>query len=196
MKINKALEKERKNNSIFFIFMILLFIFLPILTLLSENKSLFLNIYLGLIEVLIIIALIRKSNYNKLKFSCINSKLRIKSGLFEKEVNILCDRIALVHTIKRDKDIEIILVSTSTFRNKNFKNISKEFLKSYSEASEEYLKIKRLNPEENYYFWIIKYGDLKKYILLDMVYSNCVKATYTSSAIENIKIAREKVDLY
>lgn len=196
MNINKALKKERKNNKIFFIFMMLLFIFLPILALLSQNKDLFFIIYLVFIEVLIIIALIRKSNYNKLNFSCINSKLKIKSGLFKKEVNILCDKIALVHTFKINEDIKIILISTSRFRNKNFKKMSMEFLRRHPEASEEYLKIKKINPEENYYFFTIKYGGLKKYLLLDTIYANCVKASYTSSAIENIKIAREQIDLY
>ena len=196
MKINKALKKEKRNNKIFFVFMSLLFIFLPIIAVLSQNKDLFFIIYLVIIETLIIIELIKKTNYNKLKFYCSNSKLKIKSGLFKREVNILCDKIALVHTIKSNKDIKIILISTSRFRNKNFKKISKEFLKNYSEASEEYLKIKKLNPEENYYFLIIKYGGLKKYILQDTIYINCVKASYTSSAIENIKVAREQVDLY
>lgn len=196
MNINKALKKERKNNKIFFVFMILLFIFLPILALLSQNRDLLFITYLVFIEILIIIALIRRGNYNKLNFSCINSKLKIKSGLFKKEVNILCDKIALVHTFKTNEDIKIILLSTSRFRNKNFKKISMEFLRSYPEASEEYLKIKKINPEENYYFFTIKYGGLKKYLLLDIIYINCVKASYTSSAIENIKIAREQIDLY
>ena len=32
--------------------------------------------------------------------------------------------------------------------------------------------------------------NLRKYIFLDNIYRNCVKAAYTTSAIENIKIAR------
>lgn len=196
MKITKALKKERKNNKIFFIFMSVLFIFLPTLTLLSKNKDLFFIIYLIIIELLIIIALIRKSNYNRLKFSCSNGKLKFKSGLFKKEINILCEKVALVHTFKSNEDMKIVIISTSRFRNKNFKKISREFLKNYSEASEEYLKIKKINPEDEYYFLIIRYGGLKKYILLDTIYINCVRASYTSSAIENIKVARDQIDLY
>ena len=36
---------------------------------------------------------------------------------------------------------------------------------------------------------------LKKYNLLDEIYKNCVRASYTSSAIENIKIAREQIEI-
>ena len=151
--------------------------------------------YLGIIEVLIIIACINKLNYHKLRFSCINNKLKFKSGLFSKESVVLCDKVVIVHTDKCKEEMDIILISTVRFRNKYLKPVSKAFLKKYPEASEEYIKIKKINPEDSYYFQIIRRGALKKYTLLDDIYRNCVRASYTASAIENIKIAREQIEL-
>lgn len=196
MKITKALKKEKKSIRNFFIIMILLFIFLPIITFLSQINSLFLVGYLLFIEILIVIALINKLNYHNLKFSCTNNKLKFKSGIFTRESTILCDKIVVVHTYKEKEDMEIIIMSTVKFRNKYLRPVSKGFLKKFPEASNEYLRIKKLEPEESYYFQIIRKGALKKYILLDTIYKNCVKASYTASAIENIKIAREQIEIY
>ncbi|MGG7142203.1 hypothetical protein ACQPVP_01875 [Clostridium nigeriense] len=195
MKIHKALKKERRHKKHFFILMITLFIVLPLIAFLSEIKSLFLWAYLGFIEILIIISCINKLNYQNLKFFCSNNKLRFKSGLFSKESVIICDKIAVVHTDKSKEEMDIILISTVRFRNQYLKPISKGFLKKYPEASEEYIKAKKNNPEKNYYFQIIRKGALKKYVLLDTIYKNCVRASYTASAIENIKIAREQIEI-
>ena len=195
MKILKALKKERKKIKHFFIFMITLFLILPIIAYLSQIKLIFLWAYLGILEILIIIACINKLNYHKLKYSCSNNKLKFKSGLFTKECIILCDKVAIVHTEKVNEEMDIILITTTRFRNNYLKPITKGFLKRYPEVLEEYIKVKKTNPEENYYFQIIKRGALKKYILLDIVFRNCVRASYTASAIENIKIAREQIEL-
>lgn len=195
MKIHKALKKEKRQEKHFFILMITLFILLPLITFLSQIKSVFLWTYLAIVELLISISCINKLNYHKLKFSCINNKLRFKSGLFSKESVILCDKIAVVHTDKSKEEMDIILISTVRFRNKYLKPVSKGFLKKYPEASEEYIKSKKINPENSYYFQIIRRGALKKYILLDTIYKNCVRASYTASAIENIKISREQIEI-
>lgn len=193
MKISKAIKKEKNSNSIFFIVMTIIFIVLPVVAYLSQIKHLFLWIYLAFVEILIIFAIITKINQNKLEFTLNNNKLKFKSGLFNKESTILCDKVVVVHTDKSEEDMDIILITTNKFRNYYLKPITKGFLKKYSEASEEYLKIKKIKPEEVYYFQVIKRGSLKKYILLDEIYKNCVKAAYTTSAIENIKIAREQI---
>lgn len=195
MKILKALKKEKKQEKHFFIFMLILFLILPIIVFLSQIRSIFLWSYLGVIELLIIISCINKLNYHNLRFSCNNNKLKFKSGLFSQESIILCDKVAVVHTDKDKEEMDIILISTVRFRNKYLKPISKGFLKKYPEALEEYIKIKKINPEENYYFQIIRRGALKKYTLLDVIYKNCVRASYTDSAIANIKIAREQIEL-
>lgn len=195
MKINKALKKESNHKKQFFILMLILFTILPLVAFLSQIKAIFLWVYLAIIECLIIIACITKLNYHRLKFTCSNNKLKFKSGLFFKESVIICDKVAVVHTDRTKEDMDIILITTIKFRNKYLKKITKGFIKRYPEAAEEYLKAKKINPEETYYFQVIKRGALKKYNLLDEIYKNCVRASYTSSAIENIKIAREQIEI-
>ena len=172
-----------------------LFLLLPLIAFLAQIDSVFLWGYLGLLEVLIILACVNKLNYHRLKFQCSNNKLRFRSGLFVRESIILCDKVMVVHTEKkRDMDIDINNY-VMKFRNKYLKPINKGFLKKYPEAAEEYIKVKKIKPEESYYFQVIRRGALKKYTLLNSIFSNCVKASYTSSAIENIKIAREQIEL-
>lgn len=195
MKIKKALKKEKRNNMLFFTLMLAIFTTLPLISFLFQIENIFLWIYLFIIEFLIIISFIAKLNYQSLKFNCRNNTLKFKSGLFVKECTILCDKIVTVHTCKSGDEMEIILITTSRFRNKYSKPITKMFIKKFPEASEIYLKIKKINPEDNYYFQIIKRGGLKKYLLLDEIFKNCVKAIYTSSAIENIKISREQIEM-
>jgi energy-coupling factor transporter transmembrane protein EcfT len=195
LKIDKAIKKEKSNSRVFFIIMTIIFIVLPLVAYLSQTKHLFMWIYLAFVEILIIFAIITKINQNKLKFNINNNKLKFKSGVFSKESIILCDKVVVVHTDKSKEDMDIILITINRFRNPYLKPITKGFIKKYSEASEEYLKIKKISPEEVYYFQVIRRGSLKKYILLDEIFKNCVKANYTASAIENIKIARAQIEL-
>lgn len=195
MKIDKALKKQRRYNNIFFIFMIFLSIFLPMITYLSYIRSVFILAFLILIESLIFIAIIRKFNNCILKFRFINSKLKFKSGIILGYSFIQCDKVSIVHTNKSKEEMEIIIVTTTKSKNKKLKHINKEFIKRYAEAGDEYLRLKRINSEKTYYFQIIKNGELNKYILLDNIYKNCVNASYTSSAIENIKIARGQKEI-
>ena len=70
------------------------------------------------------------------------------------------------------------------------REIDKNFFKRYPQVESEYNYIKKLNPGKDYYFQVIRRGGLKKYLLLDIIYKNCVKAVYTEESIQNIKIAR------
>lgn len=195
MNINKALKKENKSKKRLFIVMILLFIILPLTAYLAGIKYLFVWAYLGFIELLIILIIIIKLNYHRLKFVCNNNRLTMKSGLFIKESLILCDKVAVVHTSKENDELEIIIVTAVNFKNKGLKLITQGFIKKYPEAAEEYLRIKKLTPEHVFYFQVVRKGALKKYELLDAIYKNCVRATYTSSAIKNIKIARGQIEI-
>lgn len=192
MYIDKALKKQEKLKKLFYITMIFLSIFLPMIVYLSNIKSKFIFLYLMILEILIFLAILNKINFYNLKFLCSNNKLKYKSGILSKDNILICDKIAIVHTNSSKEDMEIIIVTTMKFRNKSLKPITKDFLQKYPEANHEYLKIKKMNPEEIFYFQIIKRGALNKYILLEIIYKNCVKAVYTSSAIENIKIARSQ----
>lgn len=170
--------------------MIVLAISLPIILLLTGLKNTFYLSYLLFIEFLIFVAVINKMNYYKLDYSCSNNRLRFKNGLLSKESVILCDKVVLVHTEKMEEDMDIIIVTTVNFKNRSLKPIGSIFLKKYPVAFEEYKRIKELQPENIYYYQVIRRGGLKKYMILDDVYKNCVRATYTDECIQNIKIAR------
>lgn len=190
MKIDKALKKQKKYNKIFFASMIFLAIFLPLLTYLAYVDSLIILLFLALIELLIFIAILVKINNCSLRFTCINNKLKFKGGVFSNYNLIQCDKVAIVHTNKSNEDMEIIIITKVKSKNKKSRLINKDFMKRYKEAADEYLRLKKINDEAIYYFQVIRQGELNKYILLDNIYRNCVNATYTASAIDNIKIAR------
>lgn len=195
MKIDKALKKQKKYKGLFFAFMFFLAIILPIITYLSYMKSLYIMFFLAIIEILIFLAIISKMNYYELKFSFYNNKLKFRSGLFSSYTYIQCDRISIIHTNKSNEDMEIIIVTKGKVKNQKMKLINKEFMKKYEEAAVEYRRLKRINEDVVFYFQVIKYGELKKYIFLDNIYRNCVNATYTASAIDNIKIARSQKEI-
>lgn len=195
MKIEKALKKQRMYNKLFIVFMFFLAIFLPIITYLAYVNTFTIVAFLILIELLIFIAIIRKANSCTLKFVCANNKLKFSTGLFSSYAYIQCDRVAIVHTNKEREEMEIIIVTRGKIKNQKMKPINKEFVKKYEEAAVEYKRLKTINKDMVYYFKIIKNGELKKYILLDNIYRNCVNATYTTSAIESIKIARGQKEI-
>lgn len=190
MKIDKALKKQKKYKRLFLISMAIISIFLPIVAYLANIRTFFMMAYLTVIELLIIFAIIKKLNFYRLEFNCENSRLRFKSGILSNESLILSKNVAVVHTNKSNVDMEIIIITSIKFKNKKLKPITKGFMQRYPEASHEYLRLKRLNPETIYYFQIIRNGAFKKYVFLDSIYKMCVNATFTASAIENIKIAR------
>ncbi|MEQ8196421.1 MAG: hypothetical protein ABRQ27_00160 [Clostridiaceae bacterium] len=115
--------------------------------------------------------------------------------MFSSEGLIFCDKVALVHTEKRGEEMNVIIVSSVNFKNKYFKLVDGNILKRYPDFAEEYLKVKKLNPENTYYYVFIRKGSLKKYMLLDTMFKNCVKAVFSSNAIENIKISRGQKEL-
>lgn len=193
MDIYKAIKMEKKSLKRFYRLMIILFIGLPLSVYLAGVKSIFYLVYLLIIELLIIAAVINKLNYYSLKYNYNANKLNITNGLFANNSLILCDKVVLVHTEKMESDMEIIIISTMSFRNKSLRPIVKGFLKKYPKVQEELKKVSNYDNQKKYYFQIIRKGGLSKYLLLDTIYKNCVKAIYTNDCIENIKIARGQI---
>ena len=193
MDIYKAIKMEKKSLKRFYRLMIILFIGLPLSVYLTGVKSIFYLVYLLIIELLIIAAVINKLNYYPLKYNYNANKLNITNGLFANNSLILCDKVVLVHTEKMESDMEIIIISTMSFRNKSLRPIVKGFLKKYPKVQEELKKVSNYDNQKKYYFQIIRKGGLSKYLLLDTIYKNCVKAIYTNDCIENIKIARGQI---
>lgn len=194
MEINKALKRIRKKENIFFIIMGILSVSIPTLAYLANFKNIFIYLYIVIIEFLILIAILSRINTCTLKFKYYNSRFKIKQGLFLRESIILCDNVAIVHTNKEREDVEIIIVTSSKFRNKKARPVTKGFLKKYPEVEREYNRLKKINEEQPYYFQIIRNGSLRKYIFLENIYTTCVKSAYTPAAIESIKIARGQIN--
>lgn len=193
MNIDKAIKMERTHLKVFLITMVFISIILPVTLMLTGLTNIFYLSYLTFIEVLIVIAIIIKMNAYKVEYRCLNNRLIFKTGICTKESLIICDKVVLVHTNKSDYDLEIIIITSVVFKNRNLRPVDKNFLKRYSEAAAEYEIIKKLNPEKSYYFQVIRRGGLKKYLLLDSIYKSCVKAIYTDESIQNIKIARGQI---
>lgn len=103
---------------------------------------------------------------------------------------IICDKVELVHTNNCDYDLEIVIITNVKFRNKLLREVDNNLFKKYPEIKKYYTKLQDKNPDKKYFFQIVKRGGLKKYLLLDVIYRNCVKAIYTDESIQNIKIAR------
>ena len=191
MNIDKAIRKQRKSYKIFMLTMSFIFLILPTALFATElHKNLFLLFYMAIIELLVAMSMFIRANHERLEFEYGNNKLKISVGLIRKNYIIFCDKIALVHTEDKEDDFSIIIVTTLKFRNKKIRLISKEFLKRYPYAGNEYLKLKKKEPEKPFYYIVIKKGGLKKYLLLNTIYKNSVKAVFTDEAIENIKKAR------
>lgn len=190
MDIYTAIKKERFHLKLFFITMLIIAVILPVSIVLTNMTKLFYLIYLGIIEFLIIISIIIRLNHYRVTYRCSNNKLIFKTGIFAKDNLIICDKVALVHTSKSDYDLEIIILTSVKFKNKSLRKVDKNIFRRYPQVKREYDYIKKLNPEKEYYFQIIRRGGLKKYLLLDSIYKNCVKAIYTEESIQNIKIAR------
>lgn len=193
MIFEKAFKRQRRYNKVFIIMMVFLAIFLPSITYLAYISNLSMLIFLSIIEVLIFIVIIMKFNSCNLKFYYKNNILKLKSGIFSAYTYIQCDKVLLVHTDRNNDEIEIIIITSR--KNKKTKVITRKFKNKYRDIEDEYMRLKRINKNTIYYFQIIKYGELKKYMLLDNIYKSCVNAIYTEAAIENIKIARGQKEI-
>lgn len=192
MNIDKAIRKQRKSYKIFMLIMSFIFLVLPTILVATElYKNLFLASYMVVIELLVAMSMFIRANHERLEFEYGNNKLKISVGIIRRNYIIFCDKIALVHTEDMDNDFSIFIVTTLKFRNKKIKLIKEDFLRRYPYLGQEYLKLKKKNPEKYFYYIVIKRGGLKKYPLLDTVYRNSIKAVFTDEAIENIKKARE-----
>ncbi|RII32412.1 hypothetical protein D2A34_22295 [Clostridium chromiireducens] len=190
MDIYKAIKKERLHLKMFLIIMVIIGSILPLILIVTGLTTIFYTSYVVFIEILIIISIIIKMNAYKVEYRYSSNRLIFKVGILSKESLIICDKVILVHTNKSDYDLEIVLVTSVKFKNRGLRLIDPNVLKRYPQIAEDYNVVKQINPQRDYYLQVIKRGGLKKYLLLDSIYRNCVKATYTDDSIQNIKIAR------
>lgn len=190
MDIHKALKLEKKQTKWFYIIMTILFISLPLAIYLTNMYTSFFIISSLVLELLIVLVVISKLSTSYLTYSCRKNRLKIKSGLFSKELLFFCDKVVLVHTEKIEEDMEIYIITTVNIRNRGLKLLGKSFLKRVPDIKEDFKKVKKANEGSLFYYQVIRRGGLKKYLLLNDIYRNCVKAEYTDKCIQNIKIAK------
>lgn len=187
MDVNKAIRKQIKSYKIFMLTMCFIFFILPVVLFFTAKTNIFFICYLGIIELLILSAIAVRINTETLSYECSGNKFKIKNGIWGGNFNIICDKVVLVHVEEKEGESEIILLTNSKFRNKIIKVVDESFMKKYSYAAHEYSRIKKMYPEEEYYYIILDKGGIIKYKLLIDLYYNCVKAYYTDDTIECIK---------
>lgn len=190
MDIYTALKREKSSFKTFLTSMIFISIILPMALWLTSMTNIFYLIYLGVIEILIVFAIIAKINNYRVEFDYSNNKLNFKLGLSATDSVITCDKVKMVHTSKYDYDLEIIIITENRARRKKMRKVDGVLFKRYPEIEKQFEHMRELNYNKEYYFQVIKRGGLKKYLLLDCIYRNCVKAVYTEESIQNIKISR------
>jgi len=191
MNINKAIRKQKKSYEGFMLSMCFIFVLLPILLIVSKIINVFLVMYLVCNELLIAFVMILRFNEEYIDFKLEGYKISIWCGIAKVKFIIICKKVAFVHTQDHDKNLEIIIITKSKFRNKRIRLIDINFLKKYPYVAQRYNKIKVENPEETYFYFVIRNGGFKKYILLDDLYKSCVSAIFSGDAIEKIKEYRD-----
>ena len=191
MDINKAIRKQEKSHKRFLFFLGFIFFVMPLILFLTQRFNLFFFIYLTIIELLMLLAALISMNNNYIKYSVDGYKLKLRFKRFGEEFNIICDKVALVHVEGSNQEMNIVMLMTSKFRNKKINAVDEEFLRKYQYLSHHYYKMKKLNPEINYFYIVVTKGYYHKYRLLDMIYRNCVKAQYTDETVERIKEYRK-----
>lgn len=202
MNIDKAIRKQKKSHKILLLSTGLIFFILPGYFILTGKFYTFYITYLIVLETLIFLAIIIRIDNSSLSFIYDGYKLKVNMGIKNGRLNIICDKIVLVHVenyMRRNADeseFRIILLSTSKFRSDRMVLVHREFLKRHAYVAHEYNKLKILRPEESFYYTIIKRGQLNKYPFLDTVYRSCVYAHFTEEAVEKIKFYRQNSENY
>lgn len=191
MNINKAIKKQNSSYKRFVLIMGFIFFMNPLILVISGAFNLFLIAYLVIIEVLIIIAVLVKKDTNSMEFEYYHGKLKLSQGLFKKKCIVHCEKVLLVHIEGKNdnqgKEPDIIMLTSSRFRNKKIREVDLHFLNNHEYVKKEYEKIKTTNPDGECYYIIVTKGKLIKYKLLIELYKRCVKAKFSDEAIDTIK---------
>jgi len=202
MNINKAIRKQRKSYVRFLLSMCFVFFTLPLALIFYSQLGIFYIGYMAVVEMLIAVSVIMRCSQERLEFDYNFGRLRVKRGLFAKNESINCDKIMYVDVelaaekVKGFQEFNIILISKSKFRNKKLKAVDCEFWDRYIRIWPVSVKNALENPEKELYYLMIDSGGLRKYRLLDAVFTSCVKAAFSENAIEKIKFYRKSIDSF
>lgn len=190
MDINKAIKKQNSSFKRFVVGMSFVFVILPISMFISRQINIFFLVYLAVIEIMILISIGIKKNNITLNYEVDTYRIKVKTGFPKSELNLLCEKVDVIHAEGTASNMQLILISKSKLRNKMLKPVDADFLKEYPYAGYHYGRLKKNNPENEYYYTVIKYGGYKKFPLLDELYKACTRAYFTEEAIQQIKIYR------
>ncbi len=190
MDVFKAYERQRKSIKRFNFFMIFLFFLLPAVVYYTGKTEIFYLVYLGILEVMIVAAIIITKNKDYLDFDIVRGRVVLKIGVLKKKHSIILEKVMLVHTEGENYDIRIFIITTQRGRDRIFKPVTEEGMKKYPLLQKEYMRLKRLNPEFDYYLVAVNNGGFYKYELLNTLYKNTSNAVFTDNSIDNIKKIR------
>ncbi|APC38771.1 hypothetical protein [Clostridium estertheticum] len=191
MNINKAIRKQKKTYKRFMLSMCFIFVLLPIALMISNIMSMFFIIYLICIEVMITFVLLLRINEEYIDFKQNGYKISIWCGITRVKFIIICKKVDLVHTEGHGRNLKIIIITKSGFRNKRIRPVDINFFMKYPYVAKMYIEIKTQNLEKTYYYLVINNGGFRKYSLLNDLYKTCNQAVFSDDAIENIKEYRE-----
>lgn len=191
MNINKAIRKQKKTYKRFMLSMCFIFILLPIVLMASNIMNMFFIIYLICIEGMITFVILLRVNEEYIDFKQNGYKIIIWCGIAKVKFIIICKKVDLVHTEGKGRNLKIIIITKSGFRNKRIQPIDISFFMKYPYVAKMYTEIKLQNPEKTYFYLVINNGGVRKYSLLNELYKICDRAIFSDDAIENIKEYRD-----
>lgn len=190
MNIDKAIRKQNKSlkrflfsSCLVFLLILLILIFLP--GIYTEFK-----IILIFLQIIILILISGRLEDKWLRYVVNENKILVKTGLINATTVIRKNKVLLVHTKDKNKDMKIIIIIESKVKKRNFIEVNKKFLSENKELYKYLQNLKEKNPSRKYFYTIIYNGGFCKYKFLNDVYINCDKAFFTDKVIENIKLYR------
>ncbi|WP_426348891.1 hypothetical protein ACPWSR_14190 [Alloiococcus sp. CFN-8] len=190
MDVFKAYERQRRYMKRFNFLMIFLFFLLPAVVYYTGKTQVFFLVYLGILEVMIVATVIVTKHKDFLDFDIARGKVVLKLGILKKKHALILEKIMLVHTEGENYDIRLFIITTQRGRDRIFKPVTEDSIKKYPLLHKEYIRLKRLNPEFDYYAVAINNGGFYKYELLNTIYKNTSNAVFTDYSIDNIKKIR------
>ncbi len=191
MDIDKVLKKQRKSYKRFMLSMGFIFIILPVVLLITKQINIFFISYLCVIESLILISVLARYNEEYLKFEVYEDKILIAILGGRIKYKIHYSKVAIIHTIPQERYFDILIITKSKFRNKRMRIVTNKVLEKFPGIGKHYVKVKMPN-DGDYYYFILKRGGIKKYMLLDLLFKYCVSAIFTENAIKHIKEYRKQ----
>lgn len=191
MDIDKVLKKQKKSYKRFMLSMGFIFIVLPTVLFITRQINIFFIIYLGIVEGLIFVSVVIRYNEEYLKFEVYEDKMVIAILGGRIKYKIHCNKVVIIHTIPQEKYFDILIITKSKFRNKRLRIVTNKVLDRFPDIGKHYTKVKMPN-DGDYYYFVVKRGGIKKYMLLDLIFKYCVSAVFTENSITHIKEYRKQ----